>query len=59
MAALLYSLNPGLVYVFCPRTPFIEYQTKSSRLRLQIETSKIRGDTRYLPNAFSKQGVAM
>jgi hypothetical protein len=28
-------------------------------LRLQIETSKGRGGTRYLPYAFSEQGVAM
>src|SRR5689334_2642072 len=28
-------------------------------LRLQIETSKTRGGTRYLPYAFTEQGVAM
>ena len=28
-------------------------------LRLQIETSKGRGGTRYLPYAFSEQGLAM
>ncbi len=28
-------------------------------LRLQIETSKRRGGTRYLPHAFTEQGVAM
>ena len=28
-------------------------------LRLQIETSKKRGGTRYLPHAFTEQGVAM
>lgn len=28
-------------------------------LRLQIETSKQRGGTRYLPHAFTEQGVAM
>jgi uncharacterized protein (DUF3084 family) len=28
-------------------------------LRLQIETSKSRGGTRYLPYAFTEQGVAM
>jgi hypothetical protein len=28
-------------------------------LRLQIETSKGRGGTRYLPHAFTEQGVAM
>ncbi len=28
-------------------------------LRLQIETSKGRGGTRYLPNAFTEQGLAM
>lgn len=28
-------------------------------LRLQIETSKGRGGTRYLPYAFTEQGVAM
>ncbi len=29
------------------------------RLRLQIETSKGRGGTRYLPYAFTEQGLAM
>lgn len=28
-------------------------------LRLQTETSKVRGGTRYLPYAFTEQGVAM
>ena len=32
---------------------------KSNPLRLQIETSKGRGGTRYLPYAFTEQGVAM
>ncbi len=31
----------------------------TSPLRLQIETSKGRGGTRYLPYAFTEQGVAM
>lgn len=38
----------------------IETLEKSdSPLRLQIETSKGRGGTRYLPYAFTEQGVAM
>lgn len=28
-------------------------------MRLQIETSKTRGGTRYLPYAFTEQGIAM
>jgi phage regulator Rha-like protein len=32
---------------------------KFEDLRLQIETSKGRGGTRYLPYAFTEQGVAM
>ena len=32
---------------------------KSNPLRLQIETSKGRGGTRYLPSAFTEQGVVM
>ena len=40
---------------------FMFQLTKSQweRLRLQIETSKGRGGTRYLPYAFTEQGVAM
>jgi len=38
----------------------IETLEKSDNpLRLQIETSKSRGGTRYLPYAFTEQGVAM
>ncbi len=38
----------------------IETSEKSKKpLRLQIETSKGRGGTRYLPYAFTEQGVAM
>lgn len=38
----------------------IETTEKSDKtLRLQIETSKGRGGTRYLPYAFTEQGVAM
>ncbi len=37
----------------------IETLEKSNSLRLQIETSKSRGGTRYLPYAFTEQGVAM
>jgi hypothetical protein len=37
----------------------IETIEKSDPLRLQIETSKGRGGTRYLPYAFTEQGVAM
>jgi phage regulator Rha-like protein len=37
----------------------IETLEKSNSLRLQIETSKGRGGTRYLPYAFTEQGVAM
>jgi phage regulator Rha-like protein len=37
----------------------IETLEKSNPLRLQIETSKGRGGTRYLPYAFTEQGVAM
>jgi hypothetical protein len=33
--------------------------TEWESLRLQIETSKGRGGTRYLPYAFTEQGVAM
>jgi hypothetical protein len=38
-----------------------EYSLISAHLRLQIETSKKsrRGGRRYLPYAFSEQGVAM
>ena len=34
-------------------------KTEWGNLRLQIETSKGRGGTRYLPYAFTEQGVAM
>ncbi len=34
-------------------------QIEWDALRLQIETSKGRGGTRYLPNAFTEQGLAM
>jgi phage regulator Rha-like protein len=37
----------------------IETLEKDNPLRLQIETSKGRGGTRYLPYAFTEQGVAM
>ena len=37
----------------------IETLEKDNSLRLQIETSKGRGGTRYLPYAFTEQGVAM
>ena len=37
----------------------IETLEKTNSLRLQIETSKGRGGTRYLPYAFTEQGVAM
>jgi len=42
-------------------TDFMFQLTKSEWdiLRLQIETSKGRGGTRYLPYAFTEQGVAM
>jgi hypothetical protein len=36
-----------------------ERQKKDNPLRLQNETSKGRGGTRYLPYAFTEQGVAM
>jgi phage regulator Rha-like protein len=37
----------------------IETSKSSDELKLQIETSKGRGGTRYLPYAFTEQGVAM
>ena len=37
----------------------IETSKNSESMRLQIETSKGRGGTRYLPYAFTEQGVAM
>jgi hypothetical protein len=37
----------------------IETLEKSNSLRFQIETSKGRGGTRYMPYAFTEQGVAM
>src|SRR5581483_11957911 len=37
----------------------IEALEKGHSLRLQIETSNGRGGTRYLPYAFTEQGVAM
>jgi hypothetical protein len=36
-----------------------ETSEKGSSLRLQTETSKGRGGTRYMPYAFTEQGVAM
>ena len=36
-----------------------ETSEKATSLRLQIETSNGRGGTRYLPYAFTEQGVAM
>ncbi len=42
---------------------FLRFQSETSNsshpMRLQIETSKGRGGTRYLPYAFTEQGVAM
>src|ERR1700720_4176459 len=37
----------------------IETSKNGNMLRLQNETSKGRGGTRYLPHAFTEQGVAM
>lgn len=37
----------------------IETSDNNNLLRLQIETSKGRGGTRYMPYAFTEQGVAM
>src|SRR5664279_1261960 len=37
----------------------IETSENSNSLRLQNETSKQKGGTRYLPYAFTEQGVAM
>ena len=37
----------------------IETLENSNSLRLQNETSKGRGGTRYMPYAFTEQGVAM
>jgi hypothetical protein len=37
----------------------IETSDNDPSLRLQIETSKGRGGTRYLPYAFTEQGIAM
>ena len=37
----------------------IETSKNGESMRLQIETSKGRGGTRYLPYAFTEQGVAM
>ena len=36
-----------------------ETSENTSPLRLQTETSKARGGTRYLPYAFTEQGIAM
>lgn len=36
-----------------------ETSKKNKSLRLQNETSKRRGGTRYMPHAFTEQGVAM
>ena len=41
------------------RFQFETLEKSDSRLRLQNETSKGRGGTRYLPYAFTEQGVAM
>jgi phage regulator Rha-like protein len=41
------------------RFQFETSEKSKSPLRLQIETSKGRGGTRYLPYAFTEQGVAM
>lgn len=41
------------------RFQFETLENSDSPLRLQIETSKGRGGTRYLPYAFTEQGVAM
>lgn len=35
------------------------FETNLKPLRLQVETSKTRGGTRYLPYAFTEQGIAM
>ena len=37
----------------------VETKEEFEALRLQIETSKGKGGTRYLPYAFSEQGIAM
>jgi ORF6N domain len=37
----------------------IETLEKTNSLRLQFETSKGRGGIRYLPYAFTEQGIAM
>ena len=41
------------------RFQFETLEKSDKSLRLQIETSKGRGGTRYLPYAFTEQGVAM
>jgi hypothetical protein len=41
------------------RFQFETLEKSDNPLRLQIETSKGRGGTRYLPYAFTEQGVAM
>jgi hypothetical protein len=41
------------------RFQFETSENSTTSLRLQIETSKGRGGTRYLPYAFTEQGVAM
>ncbi len=41
------------------RFQFETLEKSDKGLRLQIETSKGRGGTRYLPYAFTEQGVAM
>lgn len=44
---------------FPPDFMFQLSKSEWESLRLQIETSKKRGGTRYLPHAFTEQGVAM
>ncbi len=44
---------------FPPDFMFRLSKSEWESLRLQIETSKSRGGTRYLPHAFTEQGVAM
>jgi hypothetical protein len=44
---------------FPPDFMFQLNNSEWNSLRLQIETSKGRGGTRYLPHAFTEQGVAM
>ena len=41
------------------RSQFVTTDKSDRPLRFQIETSKNRGGSRYLPYAFTEQGVAM